>query len=198
MSIAHLLEDFAAQTSGVAVHLLDDEALEEQRLAAFENGYGAGWDDAVQAQEQRRDQLGADLSAALSDLSFTYHEALTRMTLSLQPMFQSLVQIVLPETVERGFAARLAEQLNEMALEQVRQPMHLMVPAGTADQIEAHLPPDLTPAPKIVEDPSLQPGQARLQVGTARREVDCTALLAAIAGAFDAYLFEAKEALSNE
>ena len=198
MSIAHLLEDFTAPAAGVAVHLLDEEALEEQRLAAFEQGYGAGWEDAVQAQEQCGAQLSSDLSAALADLSFTYQEALTRMTLSLEPMFQSLIQVVLPETVELGFPARLTEQLCEMAREQIGQPMLLTVPDGAVDQVQAVLPQDLTPLPQVVEDPSLQPGQARLQVGTAYREVDCTALLASIAASFDAYLFEVKEALSNE
>ncbi|MEX0306355.1 MAG: ABC transporter ATP-binding protein [Ruegeria sp.] len=198
MPIAHLLEDFTVPTSGAAVHLLDEEALEEQRLAAFEQGYGAGWDDAIQAQEQGRAQLSTELSTTLSDLSFTYQEALTRMTLSLEPMFQSLVQVVLPETVERGFATRLTEQLCEMARDQIGQPMQLTVPAGTSEQIESILPQDFSPNPRIVEDSSLQPGQACLQVGTARREVDCAALLTAIALAFDAYLFEAKEALSNE
>ncbi|KIC38661.1 ABC transporter ATP-binding protein [Ruegeria sp. ANG-R] len=198
MSIAHLLEDFTAPANGVAVHLLDEEALEEQRLAAFEKGYGAGWEDAIQAQEQSGAQLGTELSATLSDLSFTYQEALTRMTLSLEPMFQSLIQVVLPETVERGFATRLTEQLCEMAQDQIGQPMQLTVPAGTTEQVEAVLPQDFSPRPRITEDPSLQPGQARLQVGTACSEVDCAALLSSIAAAFDAYLFEAKEALSNE
>ena len=140
MSIAHLLEDFTAPAAGVAVHLLDEDALEEQRLAAFEQGYGAGWEDAVQAQEQTGTQLSSDLSATLSDLSFTYQEALTRMTLSLEPMFQSLVQTILPETIEHGFAKRLTEQLCDMAREQVDQPLQLTVPAGTSDQVEAMLP----------------------------------------------------------
>ncbi len=198
MSIAHLLEDFNASAAGVAVHLLDEDALEEQRLAAFEQGYGAGWEDAVQAQEQTGTQLSSDLSATLSDLSFTYQEALTRMTLSLEPMFQSLVQTILPETIEHGFAKRLTEQLCDMAREQVGQPLQLTVPAGTWDQVEAMLPQDISPRPQVIEDVSLQPGQARLQVGIAQREVDCAALLSSIAATFDAYLFEAKEALSNE
>ncbi len=198
MSIAHLLEDFTAPAAGVAVHLLDEDALEEQRLAAFEQGYGAGWEDAVQAQEQTGTQLSSDLSATLSDLSFTYQEALTRMTLSLEPMFHSLVQTILPETIEHGFAKRLTEQLCDMAREQVDQPLQLTVPAGTSDQVEAMLPQDISPRPQVIEDVSLQPGQARLQVGIAQREVDCAALLSSIAATFEAYLFEAKEALSNE
>ncbi|WP_170326328.1 ABC transporter ATP-binding protein [Ruegeria arenilitoris] len=198
MSIAHLLEDFTLQAGGGKLHLLDEDALEEQRLAAFEQGYSAGWEDAVQAQEQSRGQVSAELAKSLEDMSFTYHEAVTRMTLSLEPMFQSLVQVVLPQTLDQGFAVRLVEQLVEMAREQIGQPMQIFVPTGRTDEVEALLPQDLSAPTRVIEDPSLEPAQARLQVGTSQREVDCSGLLASVAGAFDAYVFEAKEAVSHE
>ena len=49
MSIAHLLDDVDAARDGHTV-TLTDAALAEERLAAFESGYRAGWDDAVKAQ----------------------------------------------------------------------------------------------------------------------------------------------------
>ena len=198
MPIAHLLVDFAAPANGANARLLDEDALEEERLAAFERGYGAGWEDALQAQEQGRIALTEEMRATFADLSFTYQEALTRMTLSLEPMFRSLVDTVLPQAFDRGYAARVVEQMCEFARAQISQPILLAVPSGVAAEISALLPPDLTPAPRVVEDPSLKAGQARVQVGTARAEVDCAALQEAIAEAFEAYLFEAKEALSNE
>jgi len=198
MSIAHLLEDFTLQAGADKLHLLNEDALEEQRLAAFEQGYSAGWEDAVQAQEQSRGQVSAGLAKSLEDMSFTYHEAMTRMTLSLESMFQSLVQVVLPETLDRGFAARMAEQLTEMARGQVGQPMQVFVPVGRADEVQALLPQGPSAPARVVEDPTLEAGQARLQVGTSQREVDCSGLLTSIAAAFDAYVFEAKEAVSNE
>lgn len=198
MTIAHLLEDFTVQSGGGKVHLLDEDALEEQRLAAFEQGYGAGWEDALQAQEQSQGQISSELGKSLEDMSFTYTEAITRMSLSLEPMFQSLTKLVLPEMVGRGFATRLVEQLSEMAREQIEQPMQIIVSAGCVAQVDALVPSSLSPRPKVIEDPALEPGQARLQVGLARSEVDCSAVLASVAQAFDAYVFEAKEALSNE
>lgn len=198
MSIAHLLEDFTAQSNGDALHVLSDKALEEQRLAAFEDGYGAGWEDAVQAQEDGRGQAAAALTRSLGDLSFTHHEAMTRMTRSLEPMFESLTRVVLPAAVDRGLAARLTEQLCDMAREQIGQPMQLLVPAGQAQSVEMLIPAELSPKPQIKEDPSLLDGQARIQVGIARREVDCSALVASIAQAFDAYVFETKEVILNE
>ena len=38
MSIAHLLEDFTLQAEDGKLHLLDDDALEEQQLAAVDAG----------------------------------------------------------------------------------------------------------------------------------------------------------------
>ncbi len=198
MSIAHLLEDFSVHTGAGVVHCLDDAALEEQRLAAFEQGYGAGWEDAISAQEQSQGQVSAELAGSFADMSFTYHEALTRMSLSLEPMFESLVQTVLPDLMDRGFAARLTEQLRDMALEQMGQPMILSVAQGLSEQVKSVIPTDLSPPPQIVEDPDLSQGQAVLQVGVSRREMDCDALLQSIAEAFDAYSFEAKRAASHE
>ncbi|WP_209835200.1 ABC transporter ATP-binding protein [Ruegeria sp. HKCCE3926] len=198
MSIAHLLEDFTTQTGTGPVLILNEDTLEEQRLAAFEDGYGAGWEDASQAQEQSRGQISAEMARSLEDMSFTYHEAVARMTLSLEPMFTSLVQTVLPEMADRGLAARIVEQLCEMARSRVEQPMQILVPPGCAESVAALLPQDLPSTPQVIEHTELEPGQARLQVGTSRREVDCTALLAAIEQTFDAYVFETREALSNE
>ncbi len=198
MSIAHLLEDFTLQAGTAKVLLLDEDALEEQRLAAFEQGYSAGWEDAVQAQAQDKGEVSADLAKALGDMSFTYQEALARMTMSLKPMFHSLVEVVLPETLGRGFATRLTEQLTEMARDHIGQPMQIFVPVGCVAEVDEMVPAELSPSTQVVEDPSLEAGQARLQVGVHRREVDCTDLLAAISGAFDAYVFEAKKALTNE
>ncbi|WP_050605122.1 hypothetical protein [Ruegeria sp. 6PALISEP08] len=198
MSIAHLLEDFTAQTNTGTVLFLDEEMLEEQKLSAFEEGYGAGWEDASQAQEQSRGKISTKLAQSLEDMSFTYHEAMTRMTLSLEPMFESLVQTVLPEIVDRGIAARLVEQLCQMARTQMEQPMQIMVPMGCVEDVEAFLPTDMHSVPRVIEDLALGPRQARLQVGTSRREVDCGALLTTVAQIFDAYVFEAREALSNE
>lgn len=198
MSIAHLLEDFTLQAGGGQLHVLDEDALEEQRLASFEQGYSAGWEDAVQAQEQSRGQVSAELAKSLEDMSFTYHEAVNRMALSLEPMFQSLTQLVLPEMLDRGFAVRLVEQLTDIARGRIGQPMQIFVPSGRVNEVEDLIPAELSSPVQVIEDPSLEAGQARLKVGVSQREVDCSGLLAAIDQAFQAYVFQAKEAVTNE
>ncbi|MBO9445842.1 ABC transporter ATP-binding protein [Ruegeria sp. R14_0] len=198
MSIAHLLEDFTLQANGGQLHVLDEDALEEQRLASFDQGYSAGWEDATQAQESSRGQVSDDLARSLEDMSFTYHEAVHWMAQSLEPMFQSLTKVVLPETMDRGFAARLAEELTDMARTQIGQPMRVFVPEGRAAEVEGMIPNAISSPVQVVEDASLDLGQARLKVGISQREVDCSGVLAAIDQAFQAYVFQAKEAVNHE
>jgi len=64
MSIAHLLDDFAA--SGQSEQgLIQEVELEEERLASFEKGYQAGWDDAVKSQVADGRRITADLAQNL-------------------------------------------------------------------------------------------------------------------------------------
>lgn len=198
MSIAHLLEDFeiSSPVSSLARHL-SDEALEEERLTAFENGYSAGWEDAVQAQTQDKSRLDEALCKTLEDQSFTYHEALAHMSLSLEPMFESLVSTVLPDTIDLGFSQRLTEELQKMAMQQMAQPAMLVVPPGMSETLNPILAREFSIPVQLIEEPSMEKNQASLRVGVAEQEVDCSHLLPAIADALEAFLNQSKEKRQN-
>ena len=99
MSIAHLLEQFD-MVSGLtsSFQWLDEETLEEHRLTAFERGYTAGWEDAEAARAREQSKAIDGLKDTLADVSFSYHEALSEMNRSLQPLFHSLVDKLLPSS----------------------------------------------------------------------------------------------------
>lgn len=194
MSIAHLLEDFEIHLMDpVQVRLIDEDGLEEIRLTAFEKGYAAGWDDAVQARSEDHGRITAALARNLEDLSFTYNEALSQMCLSLAPMFDSLVTRVLPQTMDKGFAHHVVEQLKSMAREQVAQPALLIVPSGVGAVLKPILDQEFSFPVQLVEESSLPEGQASLRMGIAERDIDCAALLTSISDAMDAFIYQAKE-----
>lgn len=55
--------------------VLDTSALEEARLASYDSGYAAGWEDATAAQSGDQSRIRAELARNLQALSFTYQEA---------------------------------------------------------------------------------------------------------------------------
>ena len=76
MALPFRLETFeAAEAHSASRDRCRSADLEEAKLAAFEKGYTAGWEDAVAAQDDEVAELRADLGRNLQALSFSYHEA---------------------------------------------------------------------------------------------------------------------------
>lgn len=198
MTIAHLLEDFDLDlTAPGTVRLMTQDMIEEHRLAAFERGYSAGWEDALSAQTNDHAQLSASVAQSVQDMGFTYQEAMAHLTTTLEPMFRSLTETVLPDTIEQGFAQRVVETLKDMAEGQLEQPALLVVPPGAGAALKPALDQALALPVQVVEEQSLLPGQACLRVGTDEREIDCVRLMNSISDAMSAFLTDAGTEVSN-
>jgi len=198
MTITHLLEDFSTGVaSGDVMKLMSDVALEDQRLASFEQGYSAGWEDAFSAQEKDQTRITGNLADSLGDLSFTYHEAMSELMESVEPVFRSLVDLVLPDIMARTFGQHIVELLCEMARDQASGPASLVVPAGAGAGLSTILTQELTMPVKITEDTEMDPGRAYLRVGASEREIDSASLLKSIGDAVDAFTYQTNKELKN-
>ena len=175
MSMVHLLEDFGDLK---AEHLtLTDQALEDQRLEAFERGYQAGWEDASKAHAEEQGSIGAELARNLQDLSFTFHEAQTAMMGNLEPLFHALLETVLPAAARDAFQARIVEELTALAREVGGGTIVLTVAASQTERIQAALDPDTGLPVSIQGDDTLGDGQAFLRIGQRERMIDIDATL---------------------
>ena len=198
MTITHLLEDFSTGVaSGDVMKLMSDVALEDQRLASFEQGYSAGWEDAFSAQEKDQTRITGNLADSLGDLSFTYHEAMSELMESVEPVFRSLVDLVLPDIMARTFGQHIVELLCEMARDQASGPASLVVPAGAGAGLSTILTQELTMPVKSTEDTEMDPGRAYLRVGASEREIDSASLLKSIGDAVDAFTYQTNKELKN-
>lgn len=194
MTIAHLLEDFGINTSAQpAGPAISETALEETRLESFENGYSAGWEDAVSAKDQEATNISATLATSLQDLSFTYHEAQNQLIESLDPMFKVLTSAVLPDAMAASFGHHMVEHLTDMAKDQTDQGMNIVVAAGEGAAVRALLSENFTVPVSVKEEEHLEPGQAYLQVGSAERELNSGALLESVRDSIDAFTYQFKE-----
>ncbi|MBE1285538.1 MAG: ABC transporter ATP-binding protein [Rhodobacteraceae bacterium] len=189
MSIAHLLEDFSLPFEGVPQVTLTEDDIEDQRLASFEQGYSAGWEDAVKAQDQETHRISATLGSNLEDLSFTYHEALSHMNECLAPLMKAVVDQVLPEAMSATFGLHLADELSDMAREQVDQPVFLIVSPGEKEAVESILNPDGSLPVLVRADPLLGVGQAHIRVGEVEREIDCGSMVDSLRQAVETFTF---------
>lgn len=188
MAIAHLLEDFSViDRPDQPLQAMSEGAVEDIRLASFEQGYTAGWDDAIRVQTEDKSRVIAALAQHLEDFSFTYQEALMQMTLSVEPVFRALVEKVLPEVMMQGVGTQIVEQCVALSRDQVEQPVSLVVPMGAAAALKPILQKDLSMQVAIRESADIGPGQIQLRVGDSEREIDSDLLLASLTDSVDAF-----------
>lgn len=170
-------EDGAAGTS----------AGEEARLAAFEAGYKAGWDDSASYEAGEQARIRADLARNLQLLSFTYHEARSAVLTSLAPLLHEIVARVLPELARETLAETVVARLLPLAASAAEVPVEVICSAEDKDTLsEALAGQDLLPV-EITVDPFLVEGQVQLRFGSTEEMIDLDGAIAAIANAVTAF-----------
>ncbi len=168
-------------------------AIEEAKLAAYESGYKAGWDDAAAAQTEDQTRIGADLARNLQQLSFTYQEARAHILKALEPLLTEIVGRLLPETARETLAPLVLEQVMPMAEELADQPVVLVLNPAVRAPVE-RLIEQATGLPlTIEEEPTLGEGQVYVRLGGAEAKVDLTRVTAEIAAAVRAFFSLAEE-----
>lgn len=171
------IEDYAAGTP----------AGEEARLAAFESGYKAGWDDAATHEASEQARIRADLARNLQLLSFTYHEARAAVLTSLAPLLHEIVARVLPELARETLAETVVARLLPLATSAANIPVELVCSADDQDTLsEALAEQDMLPV-EITVDPLLVEGQVQLRFGSTEELIDLDGAITAISSAVTAF-----------
>ena len=200
MSVAHLYLDFGeAQSAELAEEILGSDAVEEQRLESFEAGYQAGWDDAVKAQEDDQRRVASDFAQNLQDMSFTYHEAIAKLTLAIQPLFELMVTKVLPDVAHASLGAKLREQLLAIAKDQMGEAVEIAVAPQDLEALKTMVADSEVSCPfSLVGEASLSPGQIYLRGRTQERQVDLGAVTDGIAQAVTAFFHQFHQEQAND
>lgn len=182
------LEVFPAETPAslapeTATVVTDLSAMEEARLAAYEQGYAAGWDDAAAAAETDRSKLGADLSQHLQSLGFTYHEARAHVLRAIEPLLAQMTRTILPAMARDALVPVILEVLRPLAAQMALVPVELALHPASRPAVEQALLMEASLPLAIVEDATLGPAEARLRLGETERRIALDEAVAAIGAA---------------
>lgn len=152
----------------------EDQAVD--RLATYDEGYKAGWDDAQAAATEDRTRIGAEFERNLQELSFTFHEAKVQVGQSLAPLVSAFVQCLFPKLAVTSLADQLIAVLEPLKDEMDTPTLELRCSPEDVDilgnLLEANFGLPITLRP----EPSLMTGQADFVLGHETHEVDVSAL----------------------
>ena len=163
--------------------MLDISALDEAKLASFDTGYRAGWDDAAAAQTGDQSRISADLGRNLQSLGFTYHEARAHVLKAVEPLLLEIVGKLLPELARSTLAPMLLETLMPLAERLADAPITLVLNPAARPVVAALLEQATGLPLTIIEEPTLGEGQAWLRLGAVETNVDLDSATEKIAAA---------------
>lgn len=192
-----ILEDFGTtQTGPISGDSI--EVIESRRLDAFEEGYKAGWDDAVSAHDQSKKKLSLELTQNLMDLSFTYNEAYAQLTKSLRPLFTEIVGKLLPEIMRKTIGLRVSEELQRLASGVLNGEATILVAPENYDNVSAILEMQHDAPTSIKEDDSLNDGQVQLALADEEVEIDLANVITEMSALIDAYHHDLNEGPTHD
>lgn len=186
------LETFVPDDSLLTRDGPSQAAADEDRLAAYEKGYNAGWEDAVAAQDAELTRLRNELGRQLEDLSFTYREAHSHVLRTLEPLLRDMVGKVLPAVARQSLGEVVLEQLLPLAEKLAGAPLEIATHPDNVAAVKA-LVADRAAFPAVVRgEVSLGLGQAHFRIGPAERVIDLDGAIAAIGEAVTGFFFTEK------
>lgn len=160
-------------------------ASEEDRLAAYEQGFTAGWDDATAAQADEQAQLTTTLAHNLQALGFTYHEARVHVLSSLEPLLSDLTTRLLPVVARIALAPKVVEVLMPLAEKLAETPVEIVLNPAARGAIEGVLERSGSLPVTLTEEPTLGEGQVYLRLGQSETRVDLDGAIAEITTALN-------------
>lgn len=179
--------DTVPAADGSLQPLVEATAVEEAKVASFEQGYSAGWDDAVAAQQGDQTRIRADLARNLQSLAFTFQDARSHVLQAIRPLILEMVDRLLPEIAREALAPTVLEALTPLADDLADAPLILVLNPAVRGQIE-DLVAQATGLPmEIDEEPSLPEGQVYIRFGPTETKVDLSQVTADIAIAVRAF-----------
>lgn len=159
---------------------LAPDAVEDLRLATYEKGYSAGWEDAVASQTDDQRRLHEDLAGNLRALACTYREARAHLLQGLEPLFRGMVERILPAIAHDTLGALVVETLTAEAEGLAEAPAIVEVAPADRVAVETALGSDPAFPVSLCETATLDPGQVRFRFGETETVLDLDALVSTI------------------
>lgn len=162
------------------------EELEAEKEEAYEIGYKAGWDDAVKAELENQERIGAEFARNLQELSMSFFEARAHIIKSIEPLLREIATKFLPDIAQESVGTLVLEELLPLIEAYADAPVAISVAPGSRVAIERYLSGANKEAFIINEEDTLVDGQAFVKVGPRESHIDLSDVTARIAKAIEA------------
>lgn len=193
MGAARLFEDFSRRDLPADPATTSIEDLEDEKLKSFEQGYGAGWEDAIKAQADSGKLLADTVQQSLIEVGFTREEALQAFIAATRPLLDGLVAKLLPALADRTLPQHVTTLLAKAIEDASDLPVEIRVAPDQHAAVSRALGDRMPDNARLSADADLAPGQACFALGTSEKQIDLPELIAEIGEAVEAFYNSVQE-----
>ncbi len=157
--------------------VFDVQQAEKLRETAYEQGYAAGWQDALEHMRNEDAMRKIASEDALQSISFTYNEAHAALEGAFIALLETLISKILPEmtslAVEKAFEAEIAKLISD----NTRLPVRIMCAPASLETLESLVSNVPGLEIKLVPEESFSEAQVSLTLGAQERVLDFDTML---------------------
>lgn len=161
-----------SQRDNSQIVVMDNAAIEDARLRAYETGYSAGWEDATAASQDDQARINSELANNLQQMGFTFQEARAHILRSVQPLLTQLCTQLLPPLAQQALAPVVLETVMPLLEGLADTPLHVTLNPAARPAVEQLLSQAAGVPLVIVEEATLGEGQVYLRLAQAEHRVD--------------------------
>ncbi|WP_142081611.1 hypothetical protein [Roseinatronobacter monicus] len=178
------LEVFEVAQPDEQAPLLDALQAEKMRETAFEQGYAAGWQDALEHMRNENDLRHIAAQEALQAIGFSYNEAHQALSASFLALTQALLDSVLPEAARLALPLCLKAELDTLIQQHTRPSVQILCSANVLGTLGTWIASCTQAEIELVAEPSFSEAQISLRIGSQERVIDLDDVLARVREAF--------------
>jgi hypothetical protein len=157
--------------------LLDRFQAEKLRENAYEQGYAAGWQDALEHMRNEDELRNIAAQEALQAIGFSYNEAHQALVGSFLALIQAMLEKLLPEAAHLALPVFLSAELEALVAQNTRAEVQLICAPGARDRLAELVASCAQIKIELVEEPSFSESQLLLRLDSQEREIDLSGLL---------------------
>lgn len=193
MAVPLRLEVFETADAPEEPSLLMPEDLDELRLAAYERGYAAGFEDAGAQAATEEAARRARVATAVEALNFGYHEARAELLAGLEPVLRAMLDPLLPGVARGMIVPQVIDLLLPLARAPLDGPLTLSVASGMVPAFNEAFEGLVLPPLAFDEREDLGPCQAEIRTATDEIRIDLDAVLERLGEALSGFHHHATE-----
>lgn len=171
------LEVFETAQQDQQAILLDPFQAEQMREAAFEQGYAAGWQDAL--EQLRNEDALRQIAAqeAVQAIGFSYSEAHQALAGSFLELLQAILDRVMPEAARLSVQLFLGAELDALFVKHTRPAVQIFCAPGALVALKQVVAASSPTEIELVAEPSFSEAQVSLRIGDQERVINLDDLL---------------------